>query len=164
MSSTQPRKTLWQAQNGAQLTVSNQTLANLTFFKSINWFGKVSSPGYPAIIHPNASGLFSHLRNTNDKSMAAVIYSGTNQSMQLCAWILAWCAPAKSIEGNKIYVFCGPQSLIESMTDDQIRVSLESSFENSNATDTAAKISANATINDTVPTMATVGANFSLIP
>ncbi|KAK9684288.1 hypothetical protein RND81_10G199300 [Saponaria officinalis] len=153
-----------QPQNGAQLTVFNQTLSTLSFVKSIKWSGKVSSPGYPPSIGPGAAGMFSHLKTSNFGSEAAVVYSGTNAAMQPCAWILAWYAPADSSDGNKVYVFCGPKTLIDSMTDDQIRMSLESSLDTSNATNLGTKTSANATINDKMPNMATVGANFALIP
>ncbi|KAL9225459.1 hypothetical protein vseg_001380 [Gypsophila vaccaria] len=157
-------KTLKQPQNGAQLTISNQTLSNLTFVKSIEWFGEVSSAGYPANINAGGSAMFSHLRVTNDKSKAAVVYSGTNAAMQPCAWILAWCAPAESTTApNKVYVFCGHRTLIDSMTDDQIRVSLDGSSDTSSATDKAVNTSAHATIDESVPNRATIKANFSII-
>ncbi|KAK9716161.1 hypothetical protein RND81_06G215100 [Saponaria officinalis] len=153
-----------QVQNGAQLTLFNQTLATLTFEKSIEWSGKVSNPGYPASIAPGAQGRFSHMRGSNFGSEAAVVYSGTNAAMNPCAWILGWYAPADSTDGNKVYVFCGPKDLVDSMTDDQIRMSLESGSNSSNATNASTKTNAAGTINDKVSNMAIVGANFGLIP
>ncbi|KAL9225463.1 hypothetical protein vseg_001386 [Gypsophila vaccaria] len=153
-----------QAQNGAQITLFNQTIGTLSFVKSVEWSGKPSSAGYPASIAPGASAMFSHTRGSDFGSEAAVVYSGTNAAMQPCGWILAWNAPAESADGNQVYVFCGPKTLIDSMTDDQIRMSLESSLDTSNSTNQTTKTNAAGTINDKVANRATVGANFGLVP
>ncbi|KAK9683470.1 hypothetical protein RND81_10G143300 [Saponaria officinalis] len=159
-------KELNKSPNGARLTLINKTLSTLSFVKSIEWVvGNVATPGFPASIGPGVAETFSHLRTTsNAGSRAALVYSGTNAAKEPCAWILAWSAPNYSYLQDRVYVLCGPKTLIDSMTDDQILMFLNSSLDTSNATNLGTKTSANATIDDSNGNMATVGANFALIP
>ncbi|KAL9225457.1 hypothetical protein vseg_001378 [Gypsophila vaccaria] len=153
-----------QPQNGAQLTVFNQTHSVMTLLRSHNWSGIPASPGFPTNIVPNIPALFTHLANGNFGSKAAVVYGGFNASGLPCAWVFAWEATAESATTpNKVYVICGPKALIDTMSFDQIRMFLDNSTQAANAVDPVSKTTADAFINDLTHGTATVKANFSLL-
>ncbi|XP_074319966.1 jasmonate-induced protein homolog [Silene latifolia] len=153
-----------QAQNGAQVSMTNQTSDVMTLDRSKDWSGNVAT-SLPQTIRPGESVTFAHLSDGDFGSRAAVVYTGTNAAGVPCGWVLAWDAPAYTQQSpNKVYVVCGVKPFIDHLDFNQIRLSLSASTSESNATDPATKTSTTATINESIPNKATVEAIFSLIP
>ncbi|XP_074319950.1 jasmonate-induced protein homolog [Silene latifolia] len=156
---------VFQPQNGTQVSLVNRTSFEMTLGRSISWSGTPAYPGFPEKILPNRFGLFSHLSDGDFGSTAAVIYYGTNSNFMPCAWVLAWDAPSESDQSpNKVFVFCGPQSTIESMEFREIRMLLNGSSTEAKATDTTSMTAAEANIHDHTTNKATVTASFSYMP
>ncbi|KAK9749331.1 hypothetical protein RND81_02G118400 [Saponaria officinalis] len=127
-------------QKSAQVTMLNQTPKSMTLFRNVTWAGS-AAPGYPAGIQPDESVVFNNLADPNVGSKAAVFYAADCKLNPL-AWVLAWEAPVRyTPTSNKVFVRCGPRSLIESMTDDQVLEALEKSSESSQCPGASATIS-----------------------
>ncbi|KAK9749329.1 hypothetical protein RND81_02G118300 [Saponaria officinalis] len=130
---------LGQKQKGAQVTMLNQTPTSMKLFRSVTWAGS-AAPGYPAGIQPGRSVVFNNLANPCLGSKAAVFYA-TDCQLNPLAWVLAWDAPIDyTPTSNKVFVLCGPRSVIESMTDDQVLVALETSSSSSKCPGASATI------------------------
>ncbi|KAK9749335.1 hypothetical protein RND81_02G118700 [Saponaria officinalis] len=131
---------LEQMQNGAQVTMLNQTPTSMTLFRSVTWAGSPCPPCYPARILPNESVVFNNPADPRLGSKAAVFYAADGP-FNARAWVLAWDAPVLyTPTSNKVFVLCGPKSLIESMTDDQVLEALEKSSESSQCPGASATI------------------------
>ncbi|XP_074319960.1 jasmonate-induced protein homolog [Silene latifolia] len=158
--STNPKT---QPQNGAQVTLTNQTLAEMKLNSAIDWSGNVATR-FPPTIAPGQSVTFSHLGDGDFGSKAAVVYNGINAVGLQCGWLLAWDAPANTQQSpNKVYVTCGPKSVIDGLDFEQIRMYLSESESKSNAVDPATKTRVNAEIDESIPNKAKVVATFSLV-
>ncbi|KAK9672335.1 hypothetical protein RND81_12G093900 [Saponaria officinalis] len=156
-------KNLFQPQYGVELTMTNQTLSDLTLDRCYTWSGTPTDPGFPGSIPADGSATFTYLRGVDDGSIAAVVYTGANESGTY-AYVLAWDAPTDNTPTpNKVHVKCGPKSVIDSYTFDEIREYLNVSGQNSRARDILLRIIASADINDSNPNIATVGANFGVM-
>ncbi|KAK9724929.1 hypothetical protein RND81_05G109500 [Saponaria officinalis] len=153
-----------QWQNGAVAAAKNQTHSTLSLDRFHNWAGVPAMGSFPATIAPNRAVRFTHLRDGDFGSIAAVQYSGLNANGVQCAWILAWHAPIENdppCPPNRVYVECGRKTSMDAITWDQIRKELDTSLTEDYATDPATKTSANANILDQTRGRATLIANFT---
>ncbi|KAL9225458.1 hypothetical protein vseg_001379 [Gypsophila vaccaria] len=172
MASTQVKKEstlgkgVRQPQNGASVTMNNNTSTEMTLDRSYNWSGTPAKPGFPNIIIPNYRAMFTHLRDGNFGSKASVIYSGLNEKKEPCAWVLAWYAPAdSSISPNQVFVLCGPKPVIDILSFDEIVLLLDKSIQHSEFIDPkVSKTHVAADIDDDTPNAATLVAKFELVP
>ncbi|XP_074319014.1 jasmonate-induced protein homolog [Silene latifolia] len=159
-------KTVKQPQNGTQATMNNQTHFAMTLARSHNWSGAPVGT-FPATIFPNNSAIFTHLKGNFFGSKAAVVYNGKNASGTDCSWVLAWHAPADNTSPqtpNRVYVVCGPKQVIANLSFDQIQQKLDTALTFDTSTDVATKTRVDGNISDTVPDIATLIADFKLIP
>ncbi|KAK9750446.1 hypothetical protein RND81_02G197400 [Saponaria officinalis] len=153
-------KNLFQPQYGVALTLNNKTLSNMTFDRCFTWSGTPTNPGFPASIVADSSVQIDYLRGAADGSIAAIVYTGPNES----AYVLAWDAPVDNTSTpNKVYVNCAPKSVIDTYSFETIHEYLEVSGQNSEARDILSRTIASADISDKNPNIATVGANFGLL-
>ncbi|KAK9672334.1 hypothetical protein RND81_12G093800 [Saponaria officinalis] len=89
---TSSDKNLFQPQYGVELTMNNQTLSDLTLDRCYTWSGTPTNPGFPGSIPAEGSATFTYLRGVDDGSIAAVVYTGTNENGTY-AYVLGWDAP-----------------------------------------------------------------------
>ncbi|KAL9239890.1 hypothetical protein vseg_014168 [Gypsophila vaccaria] len=137
MASTQERQVV--------ALMTNLTGKDINCERYINWSGP-SGPSPPTI----PAGGVTRFNEFGPK--AAVVYHGQNMEQNPTSWVLAWDAPEIiPIASKKVYVTCGPKSVIDNMTDDQILKNLNESFGASTATDSVMKISATANIRNLNP-------------
>ncbi|XP_074318080.1 jasmonate-induced protein homolog [Silene latifolia] len=158
-------KTVKQSQNGTQATMNNQTHFAMTLARSHNWSGAPLGT-FPATFFPNSSSIFTQLKGNFFGSKAAVVYNGKNASGTDCFWVLAWHAPVDNTTQtpNRVYVVCGPKQVITNLTFDQIQQKLDTSLTFDTSTDAATKTRADGNISDAILEIATLIADFKLIP
>ncbi|KAL9232613.1 hypothetical protein vseg_007704 [Gypsophila vaccaria] len=128
-------------QHATVVTLCNQTMATMKLDRVFIWSGHPGGPGIPATLLPGSAASFAG----NTGSMGAVVYDGLNAANQPCSWVLAWDAPSdETVTPKKVYVICGYSSVIDKLSFDEIRRSLERSGPISTYTDTASRTSASA--------------------
>ncbi|KAL9233086.1 hypothetical protein vseg_008124 [Gypsophila vaccaria] len=155
---------LLQPQYGVDLTVNNQTSTNLRLERVFPWSGTPTNSGFPRGIPANGQIKVTYIRGLDDGSIAAIIYSGENGA-EPYSYVLAWDAPADNTPTpNRVYVNCAPKSVIDNYTAEQIRQYLNVSGLQSEASDILSRTTAFADISDSNPNIATVGANFGVLP
>ncbi|KAK9750448.1 hypothetical protein RND81_02G197500 [Saponaria officinalis] len=82
-------KNLLQPQFGVALTLNNKTSSDLTFDRCFTWSDTPTNPGFLDSIAADGSVQIDYLRGVGDRSIAAIVYTGPNES----AYVLAWDAP-----------------------------------------------------------------------
>ncbi|XP_074284526.1 jasmonate-induced protein homolog [Silene latifolia] len=157
-----------QWQNGTVATMHNQTRSSMSLDRYMNWSGIPAATGsFPSTIPANGAANFTHLRDGHFGSVGGVQYSGFNATGMKCAWIVAWQAPVENdppLPPNRVYVTCGPKTVMDAMTWHQILMKLDTSPTDDSESDSSAKISVDAHIHDDIPNSATLLVNFNLIP
>ncbi|XP_074319956.1 jasmonate-induced protein homolog isoform X1 [Silene latifolia] len=157
-------KTVTHAQNGIKATISNMTHFAMTLDRSHSWSGIPANP-FPETIPPNSKVILTHLNENYFGSKGVVVYTGRNAVGMDCSWVLAWHALADNKSPpNRVYVLCGPKQAIDNLSFDQIQQALDNASTSDTFTDQATKTSIDGNINDLVPDVATLLAEFKLVP
>ncbi|KAL9233092.1 hypothetical protein vseg_008130 [Gypsophila vaccaria] len=153
---------LLQPQYGVDLTMKNQTSAELTLDRVFTWSGAPTNPGFPVNIAADGETQVTYIRGIDDGSIAAVVYTGGSGS-DAYSYVLAWDAPVDNTPTpNRVYVNCAPKSVIDGYDFGTIRQYLNVSGTHSEARDILSKTTVFADISDSNPNIATVGATFGV--
>ncbi|XP_074286407.1 jasmonate-induced protein homolog [Silene latifolia] len=103
--------------------MKNQTPTVMHCERYIKWSMPDTGPSPPPI---EATGVTSF---TGFVSKGAVVYVSSTKETCSVAWLLAWDRPDKYYFippcPNKVYVACGPKSVIEKMSDEEIQKKLD---------------------------------------
>ncbi|KAL9233093.1 hypothetical protein vseg_008131 [Gypsophila vaccaria] len=155
---------LLQPQYGVDLFINNRTPLDLTLDRVFTWSGAPTNPGFPGSIQADGETQVTYIRGINDGSIAAIVYTGGNES-DAYSYVLAWDAPVDNTPTpNRVYVNCGPKSVIDCYTFETIRQYLNVSGVHSEARDILSRTTTSADISDLNPNIATVAAGFGILP